>query len=90
MDRLKNIGSSVRAKVPGQEQKPSYAGYADSRTAAKNDDGALAKMKGFVPDRVVSERTRCGHSHMWNSRLYLPELTLYWDPDRPCQAEHGN
>ena len=55
MDRLKNIGNSVRAKVPGQEQKPSYAGFSDSRPAAKNDDGTLGKVKGFVPDRVVSE-----------------------------------
>ena len=56
MDRLKNIGNSVRAKVPGQEQKPSYAGFSDSKpAAAKNDDGTLGKVKGFVPDRVVSE-----------------------------------
>ena len=64
------MGSSVRARVPGQEPKTSYSGYSDSRssTAAKKDEGTLGKIKGYVPARVVSKPMPCkykepSHSH---------------------------
>ncbi|KAF8538412.1 hypothetical protein BDD12DRAFT_885255 [Trichophaea hybrida] len=78
MDRLKNMGNSVRARVPGQESKPSYSGYADSKsssTAAKKDEGTLGRIKGYVPAKVTGIVNRATGTPE-NQNVPLPRSAL--------------
>ena len=62
MDRLKNISSSVKSRIPGQEPKTSYSGYSDSRThSARPSRSNTTEQGAGITDRLGGKLTQLAH-----------------------------